>query len=105
MSGIDTTGNAHHRGSAVRARRLDDVWGPVGRRSRMVVAGFVLLLISVGIALLDMAVNPYPATVHRPDRATVDQSGEATRVAGKYGGAGFVTNISSQAILGRAVLY
>jgi len=55
MNALDTATNGRDRRAAMR--RLDDVWGPVGRRSGRMVAGCVLLLISLGVLLLDTAMN------------------------------------------------
>ena len=55
MSALYTATNGRDRGAAVR--RLDDVWEQVERRSGRMVAGSVLLLISLGMLLLDTAMN------------------------------------------------
>ena len=102
MSGLDTIGDIRDRRAAMRvmmigsgitapiaAGRLDDVWGPVGRRSGLVVAGFVLLLLSLGILLLDAAMNPTPQAAHGPDRVAASQGGAVTRVVSRYAGAHF----------------
>ena len=41
-----------------RAARLDEFSGPLRLRSGLLVAGFVLLLSSLGMLLLDIAVRP-----------------------------------------------
>jgi len=105
MSGLDIIGDPRGaRGAraiaiAVRAplgvrapaRRLDDVWGPVGRRSGVVVAGFVLLLLSLGLLLLDVAMEQYPRAPRGPDRV-LSQSGAVIPVAGQYAGVRFALN-------------